>query len=100
MNLRQKAKYYKKKYQQNKVNYYDFSSFSAPIIQSEKIMAVQMMREEYLSAMGENADEMIANRLIDTMKEGIKRYMKVERVYYPEDRYYRYYGYIRFVKEV
>lgn len=98
MNLRQKAKYYKKKYQQNKVNYYDRALFPAPTIQTEKIMAAVMIHEEHLMAAGSDADEMISNILINTMKEDIKHYIKVDRTYIPECSTYQYYGSVRIVK--
>ena len=98
MNLRQNAKYYKKKYLQNKVNYYDRTLFPAPTIQTEKIMAVEMVREEVLLELGTDADEIIADSLVNTMKDDIKRYIKVDSTYFPHDCTYKYYGSIRVVK--
>jgi len=98
MNLRQKAKYYKKKYMENKVNYYDRTLFPAPTIQTEKIMAIKMVREEVLLELGTDADEIIADSLVNTMKDDIKRYIKVDSAYFPQDRYYQYFGSIRVVK--
>lgn len=98
MNLRQKAKYYKKKYQQNKINYYDRTLFPAPTIQTEKIMAVKMVREEVLLEIGENANELIAESLVNIMKEDIKRYMNVECTYIPDSCTYQYFGSVRVVK--
>lgn len=98
MNLRQKAKYYKRKYEQNRINYYDWSSFSAPIIQTEKIMAVKMVREEVLLELGADAEELIKDSLANVMKDDIKRYMNIESNYIPQDCYYQYFGSIRVVK--
>ena len=88
MNLRQKAKYYKKKYEQNKINYYDRTLFPAPTIQTEKIMAVKMVREEVLLELGADAEELIKESLANVMKDEIKRYMNIESNYIPQDCYY------------
>lgn len=98
MNLRQKAKYYKKKYMQNKVNYYDRSLFPASTIQTEKIMASAIFREEVLLAAGADADDFIASILVNTMKEDIKRYLKVDNTYYAAEGIYKFYGSVRLVK--
>lgn len=98
MNLRQKAKYYKRKYEQNRINYYDRTLFPAPTIQTEKIMAVKMVREEVLLELGADAEEIITDSLVNTMKDDIKRYMNIESNYIPHDCTYQYFGSVRVVK--
>ena len=98
MNLRQKAKYYKRKYEQNRINYYDRTLFPAPTIQTEKIMAVKMVREEVLLELGADAEEIITDSLVNAMKDDIKKYMNIESNYIPQACYYQYYGSVRVVK--
>ena len=98
MNLRQKAKYYKKKYMQNKVNYYDRTLFPATTIQTEKIIASAIFREEVLLAAGVDADDFIASILVNTMKEDIKRYININSTYYAAEGIYKFNASVRLVK--
>lgn len=100
MNLRQKAKYYKKKYLQNKVNYYDRTLFSAPTIQTEKLVATTIIPAENVYAMGTVADDVIANFLVNTMKEDIKHYLHINSIYNPPTNTYQFFASVRLVKEV
>lgn len=98
MNLRQKAKYHKKKYEQTKANYFNPSLISAHTIQTEKIRASTMIPAEILKATGTDADDIIANILVNTMKNDIKPYMKITNDYVPEYNMYRFYASVRLVK--
>lgn len=44
MNLRQKAKYYKKKYLQNKINYYDRTVFPTPTNTYQFFASVRLVK--------------------------------------------------------
>lgn len=100
MNLRQKAKYYKKKYMQNKVNYYDRTLFPAPTIQTEQLVASRIIPAEHIIAMGTDADEEIANILVNTMKEAIKPYMHINSIYNAPNNTYQFFASVRVVKGV
>lgn len=100
MNLRQKAKYYKKKYLQNKGNYYDRTLFSAPAIQTEKLVATTIIPAENVYAIGTDADDVIANILVNTMKEEIKPYLHINSIYNAPTNTYQFFASVRLVKGV
>ena len=100
MNLRQKAKYYKKKYMQNKVNYYDRTLFPTPTIQTEQIVSSTILPAEEIIEAGADADDMIASFLVNGLKSEIKPYIKVSSIYHPFNNTYQFYGSLRVVKGV
>lgn len=98
MNLRQKAKYYKKKYLQNKVNYHDRTLFPAQTIQTEQIMATTIIPAEHMIEAGPDAEDLIASRLVNIMKDGIKPYMHITSIYNAPTNTYQFYASVRVIK--
>ena len=99
MNARQKAKRYKKLYEQTLAKtpvHYQVQNFKTEFIKACTLLPYEVVKYQNIS----DYEEIIKERLARDLSEELKKIMDIETIYYPEQSCYKVYGIIRVVTGV